>query len=92
MGRGHIEGRESPVIHGQPSSAVQTTSRLALSQLQIGYRINGLMDGGGIWRSSLQFFGRKQLRIIQLGLPSGSRILPFLADYCPFFLTSQLER
>lgn len=82
------------MIHGQPSSAVQMTSRLALpaGQVEIGYRINGLIDGGGIWRSSLQFFGREQLRIIQLGLPPGSLILPFLADSCPFFLTSRLER
>lgn len=59
-------------------------------QLEIDYRINRLINGVGIWRSSLQFFG-KQLRILQPGLPSGSLILPFLADYCPFFLASQLE-
>lgn len=46
-------------------------------QLEIGYRINRLIDAGGIWRSSLQFSG-KDLCIIQLGLPSGSFILPFL--------------
>ena len=57
LGRGHAEHGNAP---GNPSSAAHVPSGLALRQLETDYRIKRLMDGGGIWRASLQFSGEER--------------------------------